>query len=63
MLVTGHASRLILGRPMRFESATAYDYYWSCGCRAKILDSSELDVVWCKEHSEIFEDTDLKLQA
>jgi hypothetical protein len=63
MLVTGHASRLILGRPMRFDRATAYDYYWPCGCRAKVLDACELDVAWCTEHREIFENTDLKLQA
>lgn len=64
MLITRHASRLILGKPViRLDRIEAYDSYWSCGCRAKTLDSATLEILWCVEHAEIFQHADLKLQA
>ncbi len=64
MLITRHASRLILGKPsIRLDRVRPYDSYWSCGCRARTLDSATVEILWCSEHIEIFSNPDLKLQA
>jgi hypothetical protein len=64
MLITRHASRLILGKPtIRLDRLRSYDSYWSCGCRARTMDSGTVEILWCREHGEIFDNADLKLQA
>ncbi len=64
MLITRHASRLILGKPvMRFDRVRSYDAYWSCGCRGRNVDNVTLKILWCTEHVEIFSAPDLSLQA
>jgi hypothetical protein len=53
-----------LGRPfVRLDRLRFYDSYWSCGCRARTMDGGTVEIDWCKEHAEIFDNADLKLQA
>lgn len=64
MLITKHASRLILGKPaIRLDRVRFYDSYWGCGCRARSLEGGTVEILWCREHAEIFDNPDLKLQA
>jgi hypothetical protein len=64
MLITRHASRLILGKPLiRLDRLQSYDSYWKCGCRARSLEGGTVEILWCREHAEIFDNADLKLQA
>lgn len=64
MLITRHSSRLILGKPyIRLDRRRFYDSYWSCGCRARTMEGGTVEIDWCHEHAEIFDDADLKLQA
>jgi hypothetical protein len=63
MVITKHSSRLILGKPVIRLDCRSFDSYWSCGCRGRTLESGTVDIAWCRDHAEIFEKPDLKLQA
>ncbi len=64
MLITRHASRLILGKPaIKLDRVRSCDSYWNCGCVARTVEHGVVEINWCKEHAEIFTAPDLKLQA